>query len=85
MAERVDITLKRLAWNSTLHNSEELLQLDIRDNGRGTDLNRPNALGLGLVGIRERVHILGGSCTFNSAPGKGMHVSVLIPRSGDGH
>ena len=35
--------------------------------------------GLGLLGIRERLQVLGGSCEIQSAPGKGTKLNVKIP------
>lgn len=35
--------------------------------------------GLGLLGIHERLNVLGGSCEIQSAPGKGAKLSVKIP------
>lgn len=60
------------------------LALDIEDDGRGfdpTDVTpRPGDLrGLGLLGMRERVELLGGTVTINSAPGRGTHVSIRVP------
>jgi len=34
----------------------------------------------GLLGIRERVHLLGGQVSFDSKPGRGTHIEVVIPR-----
>jgi PAS domain S-box-containing protein len=83
MADRVEITLSTFARQSESDLSEGVLQLDIRDNGKGVNLEEPNVMGLGMVGIRERVHALGGSCAFNSLPGQGMHISITIPISTD--
>jgi len=83
MADQVEVTLKKVARRSTTHGSDGMLQLDIRDNGKGIDLNAANVMGLGMVGMRERVHVLGGNCSFDSAPGKGVHISVLIPGAVD--
>lgn len=82
-ADQVQVTLNRVSWNSHSPYSEDMLKLDIRDNGNGMNLEMTNVMGLGMVGMRERVHVLGGSCSFNSSPGKGMHVSVLVPRDTD--
>ncbi len=61
-----------------------LLTIDVEDDGEGFD---PQALkpthdssaGLGLLGMRERVELLGGSMLIDSAPGQGVHVSVTVP------
>jgi len=53
--------------------------LSIRDDGVGfvPDSGRPG--GLGLIGMRERVQILGGSFSLKTAPGEGALIEVLIP------
>lgn len=62
-----------------LQHLPEQVRLDIRDHGRGMEVEQIGSHGLGLIGIRERVAALGGQCCFESAPGAGMHVSVTIP------
>jgi signal transduction histidine kinase/ligand-binding sensor domain-containing protein len=56
------------------------LVLTIRDNGRGfmPDEETDQRAGLGLQGIAERVRILGGSHTIESAPGQGTTVKMRI-------
>ncbi len=59
--------------------------LDIRDNGCGFDaqlvrkLENERPAGWGLVGIRERALLLGGSCRIETAPGQGTHLNVVAP------
>jgi signal transduction histidine kinase len=54
-----------------------LLQLEIRDNGRGFDPAHASAHGgLGLLGLRERVARLGGDVRIQSAPGQGTVIIV---------
>jgi signal transduction histidine kinase len=72
-ASRVEIRLRQ--------RSEELL-LEIRDDGRGvTDDEVTNPLSLGLVGIRERADLIGGTVQFEGVAGRGTIVSVRIPVS----
>lgn len=52
--------------------------LKIRDNGRGM----PPAIdpkSLGLLGIRERAELLGGSVTIDSQPGEGTMLKAILP------
>ena len=57
---------------------EKILQLVIRDNGKGFDLN--NSLdGIGITNMRTRAENLNGSFTLESEPGKGCVVEVKIP------
>jgi two-component system sensor histidine kinase UhpB len=53
------------------------LCLHIGDDGRGIAPATPK--GFGLSTMIERVRSLGGSCTIDSAPGKGTMISVEIP------
>jgi signal transduction histidine kinase len=54
-----------------------LVKLSIQDDGQGFDASQVK--GLGLLGIQERVHRLGGECRVQSDPGKGTTLSVEIP------
>jgi signal transduction histidine kinase len=58
-------------------------KLQISDDGIGFDsatvLEGETQLGWGLVGIRERAQMAGGTCHIESAPGEGTTVSVEIP------
>ncbi len=53
------------------------------DNGRGFDpdtvAQRDDRPHLGLIGMQERVELLGGSLTIQAAPGAGTSVQVRIP------
>lgn len=55
----------------------------IRDDGAGFDveavLARPGKRSLGLIGIQERVNILGGFHRIISAPGRGTELLITIP------
>jgi PAS domain S-box-containing protein len=63
-----------------LQKQQDRLVLLIRDNGRGFDLTDPSfSKSLGLLGMRERAAILGGSVNISSTPGKGTTVTAWIP------
>lgn len=52
------------------------VRLSVRDDGIGaTDTHG----GFGLIGIRERVHLLGGELRTQSEPGKGFCLEVQVP------
>jgi signal transduction histidine kinase len=55
----------------------------IQDNGVGFDVDavlaRRGDTGMGLIGMRERLGILGGWVDVRSAPGRGTDVEVVIP------
>ena len=58
----------------------DLLILEIIDNGKG--IGRKKIFGkdsFGIMGIRERVHDLGGNVTFKSVRNKGTTVTVEVP------
>jgi signal transduction histidine kinase len=52
------------------------LRLLIRDNGIGA---ADTSGGFGLIGIRERVHLLGGECRIETQPGNGFTLEVTLP------
>jgi signal transduction histidine kinase len=56
-------------------------QIICRDNGKGFDpatAAKSRNSGMGLSGLAERVRLLGGHHTIESAPGKGTMVSVAV-------
>ncbi|MBX0328981.1 PAS domain-containing protein [Oscillochloris sp. ZM17-4] len=66
----------------------------IEDDGAGFVVSAPSGGGasaqhLGLIGMRERVDLLGGTLTVESAPGSGTTIFARIPlpegAQGDGH
>jgi len=61
--------------------AEDGLMITIKDNGRGFDLeaagSRPGHYG--LLGIRERVRLAGGSMTLDSVIGEGTRLQVQLP------
>ena len=57
--------------------------ISVHDNGKGFSLAQPRKSdSFGLIGLRERVYLLGGTVKIDSAPGKGTRVEVRIPNSG---
>ena len=57
------------------------VRLVVQDNGVGAALNeaaRPEA-GFGLLGLRERVQLAGGSVSLRSTPGEGFRLEVEAP------
>ena len=67
----------------------ESLLLEVEDNGRGFQLNGKGmpskTTGLGLLGIRERAAIVGGSLAIDSAIGHGTRIALRIPVSAAEH
>jgi len=63
----------------------DAIQLEIFDNGKAFDVKRTlrarTRKPLGLIGMRERVEMLGGQFAVESTPGKGTTIRVQIPLS----
>jgi len=59
------------------------VRMDIHDNGSGFQMDQIEAAGsglhLGLLGMRERVEMVGGTFCVESAPGKQTAIRVEIP------
>ncbi len=65
-----------------LHRNTTNVSLIIEDNGLGFDYNQPfitGENGLGLIGMRERVELAGGSLDIESRVGHGTTIAVRIP------
>lgn len=63
----------------TLQQHSDALLLSIEDKGAGFDIRNVKEYSFGLLGIRERVMVLGGMMDIDSAPGQGTVVTVRIP------
>ena len=61
----------------------DAIQMEISDNGKSFDVGRVlrarDPKRLGLVGMKERIEMVGGNLTISSASGKGTTVLVEIP------
>jgi len=67
--------------NVDLVSDESTLSLTIADNGRGIDdAAAEGPQSLGILGMRERIHLLGGSFHIRGELGKGTTISVEVPR-----
>jgi PAS domain S-box-containing protein len=67
-----------------LSDVQTAVELRVQDNGRGFT---PSASGgtktLGLIGMRERCAMLGGTFILESAPGAGTSIAMTIPRQSE--
>ena len=68
-ASRVDVVLD--------YSQPKQIGLAINDNGVGTSLTAHD--GFGLIGMRERVQLLGGRLTIESAIGEGFRLETAVP------
>jgi signal transduction histidine kinase len=64
----------------TLRFERDCLRVDIADDGVGSQPNSP--AGHGLIGMRERVLLYGGTLDTGAREGRGWHVSAQLPLAG---
>ena len=66
----------------TLHCDSDTVTLSVEDDGRGFDagsnmFGQPG--GVGLLGMRERLELLGGSLEIEAQPGRGTRLMAQVP------
>ena len=75
-ASRVDVAIRKLP---------QVISLTIKDNGKSFQVERVLHIKrnsrLGLLGMRERVEMVGGKFSIESSPGKGTTIQAQIPFS----
>lgn len=76
-AARVDVVLSF---------GRDSVTLVVQDDGIGFDVNASPAAptSVGLIGMRERVQLVGGVLSVKSKPGKGTRITVTVPIERDG-
>lgn len=63
-----------------IHRAPNVVRLVVEDDGKGFDVDAaPSEKQLGLVGMRERAHLMGGSMTVESSAGRGTTICVTVP------
>jgi two-component system sensor histidine kinase UhpB len=70
----------RSVWVSLLAEAE-LARVTILDDGRGLDMDCGEGSGMGILGMRERAVLLGGSIAVEPGPEWGTMVRVDFPRT----
>jgi PAS domain S-box-containing protein len=66
-----------------LEQKDHQLTLSIEDDGKGFDKGKiADKRTLGILGMKERTSMIGGTYEINSIPGKGTVVEVIIPMNG---
>jgi signal transduction histidine kinase len=67
--------------NISLSDADGGVSVLIHDDGAGFDTSHGSPPGhIGLIAIRERIHLAGGKSTVTSEPGKGTTVEFWLPR-----
>lgn len=82
--EHVNNILKHAHASSAsidLNMQKDQVSLVISDNGRGCDLLKKND-GVGLLNIKSRAELYGGTLSLMSLPGEGFELKVLLPLKG---
>jgi signal transduction histidine kinase len=64
-----------------LGRKSDTVSVIVEDDGVGFDPDRPREGGLGLIGMRERVSLIGGRLTIESRPGAGTTFVAEVPVS----
>jgi PAS domain S-box-containing protein len=77
-ADRVDLVIQVLPPSE---DQLRLVQIEIEDNGKGIHVEN-FATGMGLIGMRERVHALGGVFLITDLPRDGVRIEATIPLEG---
>jgi signal transduction histidine kinase len=63
----------------TVRYGDGAVELEVRDDGRGSAGAEANGTGRGLVGMRERAALLGGTLEAGPLPGGGYRVHARLP------
>jgi signal transduction histidine kinase len=69
-ASRVEIRVRSRA---------DQVELLVRDDGKGFDTDKRKRKSRGIIGMRERVELLGGQLTLQSSPGRGTSITATLP------
>lgn len=73
---------------ASIKKERDTVRMEIYDNGRSFDVERvlfgKRVVRLGLLGMRERVEMVGGTFTIESAQGKGTTIRAQIPFRDEG-
>ena len=64
----------------SLQNMDGYVTVEVRDNGKGFDLNAINPSSHGLSGMRHRVEAAGGSLSVTSSSFAGTKITAVLPK-----
>ena len=62
-----------------IHRTGDEVHLRVCDRGKGFDVDAARSRGFGVVGMAERVRLVGGTCWVESQPGSGTQVNARLP------
>jgi PAS domain S-box-containing protein len=69
--------------NIKIYKEKSHLLLSVSDNGKGiTDGDKSEQQSLGILGMRERAHLIGGEVSITRAEGHGTVVTLRVPLAG---
>jgi NarL family two-component system sensor histidine kinase YdfH len=63
----------------TIRPLDHTLDVEVRDDGMGFDPAQVGAGHYGLIGLRERARLIGGTLNLESSPGQGTTLRVCLP------
>lgn len=84
------MAVKEFLNNSVKHSNAKNIELsitqtpnsfsiNIKDDGRGMDMNALSGMGNGLTNMQQRVKDVGGTATLHSEPGNGASLQIICP------
>jgi signal transduction histidine kinase len=79
--EFIQNSLKHAACKNifiTLSQTDNMLQLNLEDDGKGFDTKPENHTGIGLQNIKKRIGLIGGNYTLESSLNKGTSLQIQI-------
>lgn len=76
VTKHADATEVRIALARSM--DRQRVEAVVSDDGRGMDPEH-SILGMGLLGLRERIEVLGGTFGLESEPGRGVKVRAVLP------
>ncbi len=68
----------------TIRSLDQALNIEVRDDGAGFDPAQISAGHYGLLGLRERTRLIGGTLNIESTPGQGTTLKVQLPLAAGG-
>jgi len=78
-ADRLDVVVRSIPKHQ---GGTGQVLVDIRDNGKGMHVP-DHSRGMGIIGMRERVHALGGTFLLTHIPHDGVRIEAMLPLDED--